>query len=72
MLLYLSPQSFPPIATWQVVAVKPDAVRLLNAMRAEDADVVDERQLFGGAVGEPDDMHDVRHHVRHVAKVIDR
>jgi len=71
---YLSPEPLPPLAGRQVVAVEPDAVRLLNAMRADNAHVVDERQLLVGAVGEPDEVHDVGHHVqrRHVTKVIDR
>lgn len=43
-------------------------------MSADDAHVVDERQLFITGDSEPDEMHDVRHHVqwRHVTKVIDR
>ena len=71
---YLSPEPFPPRSSRQVVAVQQDAVGFLNAMCTENADVVDERQLFVGAVRKPDEMHHVRHHVqwRHVAKVTDR
>ena len=63
-MLYLSPQPFPPFTSGQVTAVKPDAVRLLNTMSADDAHVVDERQLFITGDSEPDEMHDVRHHVQ--------
>ena len=63
MCIYLSPESLPPLAGGQVVAVQPDAVRTLDAVSADDAHVVDERQRPGGAVGEPDEVHHVGHHV---------
>jgi len=47
-----------------MVAVKHDVVWLLDAMRADDADVVEKRQRLVGAVGEPDEVHRVRHHVQ--------
>ena len=64
MCIYLSPESLPPLAGGQVVAVQPDAVRMLDAVSADDAHVVDERQRLRGVVGEPDEVHHVGHHVQ--------
>ena len=57
-----------------MVTVEQDDVGLLNAMSADDADVVDKRHLLITLVGEPDEMYNVGHHVpwRHVAMVTDR
>ena len=49
--------------TAQSVTVEQDAVWFLNAVSADDADVVEKRQLLVSAVGEPDEMHHVGHHV---------
>jgi len=68
------PEPFPPRPSGQVITVEVDVVRSLNAMCTEDADVVEERQLFVSSGSEPDEVNDVWHHVqrRHVAKVTDR
>ena len=47
-----------------MITVQQDGVWLLNAMSADDADVVEERQLLVSAVSEPDEVHDVGHHVQ--------
>ena len=64
MRVYLFPELIPPLSGRQAVTVEQDAVRFVNAMSTENADVVEERELFSGVVREPDEMHYVRHHVQ--------
>ena len=74
-IAYLMPESFPPRPGGKAITVDVDVVRSLNTMCAEDADVVEERQLFVSSGSEPDVVNDVWHHVqrrRRFAKVTDR
>lgn len=54
-----SPQPLPPLALRFPVAVEEDEVRTLDAVDAEDADEVEEREIAASDI-KPDVMNDVR------------
>ena len=51
------PEALPPVAHRQMVAVYEDGVRTLDLLGAQDADVVDKRQLL--VLAEPDEVDDI-------------